>query len=151
MTAESFAGPKLRRGLIRRLRVQPSQITSSSFNVQVVEPAPAGYAIMPKRFSVRIYAAGAAFGSVGSNDNLVLRATDYSGVVLTQSITGVGFLDTAPTAFVLAVANPANSVQPLAGAAVVLAFGASADGISATNVTGYLDVQVEYDLMYVGQ
>jgi hypothetical protein len=131
--------------------VLPSQITSSSFNVQVVEPAPAGYAIMPRRFSVKLYALGAAFGSVGSNDNLVLRATDHSGVILTQSITGVGFLDTSPTANVLAVAQPASQVQPLAAAAVVLAYGASADGVSATSVTGYLDVQVEYDLMYVGQ
>lgn len=151
MTAPSFAGPKLRKGLIRRKRLQPSDIAASTLAAEVVPAPPAGFAVVVRRLIATLYAAGAAFTSVGANDNLVLRATDASGGILTQSITGVGFLDTAVTAFKSRVAAAADNQPILAGAAVVLAYGASADGISVTSATGYLDVLVEYDLWYVGQ
>jgi hypothetical protein len=82
---------------------------------------------------------------------LVLRVTDKTGAVVTQPILGDAYLETAPTAFVGRVANPADVQFLTEGAPLVLAYSDSADGITVTSATGYLDVFVEYDLLYVGQ
>lgn len=147
---ERFTGATLRRNLLAKKKFQPSDLTSSSLAAEVIPAPPAGYAVVVRRLICKFYAAGAAFTGVGANDNLVLRSTNAAGAILTQAVTGVGFLDTSPTAFVAAVAAPANDQLPAVGANVVLAYGASADGISVTSATGYLDVWVDYDLLYVG-
>lgn len=148
---ETFLGSTLRRNLVKKKRFLPTDIAASTLALEVIPAPPAGYAILVTRFIANLRAAGAAFTGVGANDNLVLRATNASGAILTQAITGVGFLDTAITAFQAAAADCANVQLPVVGSNVVIAYGASADGITVTNATGYLDVLVEYDLFYVGQ
>lgn len=151
MAVPAYTGPTLQRGLLARKRVPVADLAASTLAVEVVQAPPPGFANVVTRFTAIFYAAGLACSGAGANDNLVLRATDASGALQTQPILGDQFLELAITGFAARVADP-KAVQFLTeGAALVLAYADSADGITVTSATGYLDVIVEYDLLYVGQ
>lgn len=151
MSAPSYTGSVLRKGQRVMKRVAIADIALSTMAIEVVQAPPPGYANVVTRFVATIYAAGLAVSDAGSDDNLVLRATDASGAIQTQPILGDAFLETAITGFATRVALPKEVQFVVAGAALVLAYSASADGVTTTSATGYLDVSVEYDIVYVGQ
>jgi hypothetical protein len=142
----------LRTGQRVQKRVPIADIASEELALELV-PAPlAGWANVLTRFAVVYHTAGDDIDGVGADDNLVVRATDDDGSIMSQSITGVGFLDSEiTTAFLGRVAGPADLQKLVPAAALVLAYTDSADGVDTTDSTGYLDVSVEYDLVYVGQ
>lgn len=151
MSTPAYTGPVLRRGLLVTKRIPIADIAASTLEEELVAAPQAGYAAAVTRFMARLYAAGAACSGAGANDNLVVRSTDKDGAIVSQAILGDVFLETAPTAYAMRAAGPADNQVLAAGEPLVLAYAASADGITTTSATGYLDVTVEYDLVFVGQ
>lgn len=159
MSAQAHKAPLIQVGLMQRTKVLPSEMTSATFEKEVVQAPPMGFAVAVTRFMVRRVDDGTdPFSSVGANDNLILRHTSKDGGYLSPQITGDGFLNKNNTddGFGTRMAGPGRGTATITGTAlasgqaVVLAYTDSADGVTDTGSDGYFEVTVEYDLVYVG-
>jgi hypothetical protein len=148
MTAEKLKDPRVRAKQYARLTVPVANIASAAMFIQLAQ-APTGMGIFVTRCTVINTAVTAALGGVGANDNLVVRSTNASGSIKATTIVGVGFLDNA-AGTIAAQCMADGLTQPLTSGEVVgLAYAASADGVTVGSATGFLQVNLEYDLVSV--
>lgn len=99
--------------------VSAAEVLALNAMAKVILAAPgAGLAIIPHKVAIR-KAAGTAYAGVAAGEDLVLRYTNASGVICSDTIETTGFLDS--TSQLVAFAGRVNNgFLPTANAAVVL-------------------------------